>query len=297
MTLVVMAAGMGSRYGGLKQIDPIGKNGEFIIDFSVYDAIKAGFNKVVFVIKKENLKIFRDTVGKRIEGHIDVEYAFQSILDLPCGYTAPENRTKPWGTAHAVLAAKQYIDGKFAVINADDFYGAEPFKLIYDFLSASDSQNSYCMSGFVLKNTLTENGSVARGICNVDKDGFLTDITERTKIISTAEGIAWTDDGDVHPLDGNAIASMNCWGFSHDFADYLQQGFKDFLIANRHDLSKCEYYLPTAVKEQMNNGATVKVLKTNSKWYGVTYSEDKANVSQAVKNMQSEGDYPVRLWN
>lgn len=297
MTLVVMAAGMGSRYGGLKQIDPIGKNGEFIIDFSIYDAIKAGFDKVVFVIKKENRDLFRDTVGRRIEGHIDVEYAFQSICDLPPCFAVPDGRTKPWGTAHAVLAARQYIDGKFAVINADDFYGAEPFKLMHDYMSASDTEKQYCMAGFVLKNTLTENGSVARGICDIDGNGFLTDITERTKIVKTPGGIAWTDDGDIHPLDGDSIASMNCWGFSRDFADCLQSGFDAFLNANRADLSKCEYYLPTAVREQMDAGATVKVLRTNSKWFGVTYREDRANVAFAIAEMQTKGVYPQKLWN
>lgn len=297
MTLVVMAAGMGSRYGGLKQIDPIGKNGEFIIDFSIYDAIKAGFDKVVFVIKKENYDLFRQTVGRRIENAADVEYAFQSAHSLPSGFVFPEGRIKPWGTAHAVLAAKEYIKGKFAAINADDFYGAEPFKLIYDYLSASDAGRQYCMAGFVLENTLTENGSVARGICDIDKDGFLANITERTKIIRTPDGIAWIDDGKMHAIDGKITASMNCWGFSHDFAESLQQGFAAFLNANSADLSKCEYYLPTAVREQMDAGATVKVLKTNSKWYGVTYREDRANVAFAIAEMQTKGIYPQKLWN
>lgn len=297
MTLVVMAAGMGSRYGGLKQLDPIGKNGEFIIDFSIYDAIKAGFEKVVFVIKKENYELFRDTVGKRIEGQITVEYAFQSVDSLPKGFAVPDGRIKPWGTAHAVLSAKEHIDGQFAAINADDFYGAESFALIANHLKQSDEKMRYCMAGFVLKNTLTENGSVARGICNIDDSGFLTDITERTKIIKTDDGAAWTDDGDIHPVSGETVVSMNCWGFSHDFADSLQSGFRAFLNANRADLSKCEYYLPSAVREQMDNGATVKVLKTNAKWFGVTYREDRSIVVDAIKALQREGAYPEALWN
>lgn len=297
MTLVVMAAGMGSRYGGLKQLDPVGKNGEFIIDFSVYDAVRAGFDKVVFVIKKENLSLFRETVGKRIEGIVNVEYAFQSTDDLPHGFSLPEGRVKPWGTAHAVLSAKEHIDGSFAVINADDFYGAEPFGLIHDYLKNNESEKKYCMAGFVLRNTLTENGSVARGICDIDAGGFLTDVTERTKIIKTETGIAWTDDGNVHPLDGETVVSMNCWGFSHDFVCHLQEGFCAFLERNMSDLSKCEYYLPTAVREQMDNGASVKVLTTSSKWYGVTYREDKESVTKAIEAMQREGAYPEKLWN
>jgi len=298
MTLVVMAAGMGSRYGGLKQLDPIGKNGEFILDFSVYDAIKAGFDKVVFVIKKENLELFRDTVGKRIEGHIKVDYAFQSVDSLPKGYSVPEGRTKPWGTAHAVLAAKPYVDGPFAAINADDFYGADSFKILADYLRANKGVGKYCMAGFILKNTLTENGSVARGICETDSDGNLTEVTERTKILRDGKDVVWVDDGERHVVSEDSIVSMNCWGFSGGFLEQLDDGFKAFLDKNAENLTKCEYYLPFAVREQMAAGtAKVKVLTTTARWYGVTYHEDRQTVVDAIQNLRDKGVYPDKLWN
>lgn len=299
MTLVVMAAGMGSRYGGLKQLDPVGSNGEFIIDFSIYDAVKSGFDKIVFVIKEENLTLFRDTVGKRVEGMVNVEYAFQSVSSIPAGFSVPDGRVKPWGTAHAVLSAKPYVNGPFAAINADDFYGAESFKIIADFLRNTDEKGKYCMAGYILKNTLTENGSVARGVCETDADGRLTGITEHTKIFRRADGIVVSlqPDGTELTLDENCIVSMNCWGFTGDFMDGLEAGFERFLAAGAADLTKCEYYLPTAVRESMDcAGATVTVLKTNARWYGVTYREDRDGVVEQLKKFKESGTYPDILW-
>jgi len=300
MTLVVMAAGMGSRYGGLKQLDPVGPSGEFIIDYAVYDAIKAGFDKVVFIIKEENLSLFKDTVGNRISGHIKVEYAFQKLENIPEGYTIPDTRTKPWGTGHAVLSAKNYVDESFAVINADDFYGRESFSLIADYLKniKDKSKAHFCMAGFIIKNTLTENGHVARGICETDQDGKLINITERTKIMHIdgqvkffEEDTGWTT------VDENTIVSMNCWGFKKSFFNSLEKGFTDFLDANKNDLTKCEYFLPSAVKENMASGESdVKVLITNAKWYGVTYHEDKETVVAYISNQVEKGIYPKCLW-
>lgn len=298
MTLVVMAAGMGSRYGGLKQLDPVGPSGEFIIDYSVYDAIKAGFDKVVFIIKEENLSLFKETVGNRIAGHIKVEYAFQR-LELPQGYSIPENRIKPWGTGHAVLSAKDYVDDSFIVINADDFYGRESYNLIADYLKQpkSGTKAHYCMAGFILKNTLTENGSVARGICETDEDGNLLNVTERTKIMRVDGQVKYFE-GDIGtPVDENTIVSMNCWGFEKTFFKSLENGFGEFLEANKNDLSKCEFFLPSAVKESMAKGeCEVKVLKTHAKWYGVTYREDKASVVNYIQEQIQKGEYPDNLW-
>lgn len=300
MTLVVMAAGMGSRYGGLKQLDPVGPSGEFIIDYAVYDAVKAGFDKVVFIIKEKNLALFKSTVGNRIAGHIKVEYAFQKLDDIPDGFDISDSRTKPWGTGHAVLSAKKYVDGSFAVINADDFYGRESFKLIADYLHSSKDSNKahFCMAGFILKNTLTENGHVARGICEVDQNGFLRNITERTKIMR--------DDGQVKYFEGddsgtaineNSTVSMNCWGFEKSFFDSLEKSFRLFLEKNKNDLTKCEYFLPFAVKEAMERKeCDVKVLLTGAKWYGVTYRNDKEAVVAYIKNQIEKGVYPRSLW-
>ncbi|HOJ48042.1 MAG TPA: sugar phosphate nucleotidyltransferase [Bacillota bacterium] len=301
MTLVVMAAGMGSRYGGLKQLDPVGPSGEFIIDYSVYDAIQAGFDKVVFIIKEENLSLFQETVGNRIAGHIKVEYAFQR-LEAPQGYPVPENRVKPWGTGHAVLSAKDHVDGNFAVINADDFYGRESYRLIADYLKQpkTGAKAHYCMAGFVLKNTLTENGTVARGICETDENGNLVNITERTKIKRVEDGTVKFFDIDENgtSVDENTIVSMNCWGFEKSFFNSLENGFFAFLEANKNDLAKCEFFLPTAVKESIARAESeVKVLKTNAKWYGVTYREDKESVVNYIREEIQKGVYPENLWN
>ena len=296
MTLLVMAAGMGSRYGGLKQLDPIGPNGEFILDYTVYDALSAGFDKVVFVIKEENLEIFKETVGNRIGSRCKTEYCFQSLDDLPEGYSIPEGRVKQWGTAHAVLAARNVIDGPFAAVNSDDFYGRESFQILADYMRANPDSPA-CMAGFVLKNTLTENGTVSRGECFVDENGILTDITERTKIkrlengqTAYLEGEEWID------ISEDTIVSMNCWGLPAEFFTYAQKGLIDFLNSDGDEMKK-EYYLPTAVKEYLNaSGKTAKVLKTEAKWYGVTYKEDRQTVVDYINKSIEDGVYPKELW-
>lgn len=302
MTLIIMAAGMGSRYGGLKQLDPLGPGGEFLLDYSIYDAIKAGFTKVVFVIKKENLELFRETVGERIEKAIKVEYAFQTIEDIPENGTIPEGRVKPWGTAHAVYCCRKYVDEPFAVINSDDFYGAEAFKCLADYLGktqANDNIHRYSMAAYMLKNTLTENGSVSRGVC-LDKDGNLTSITEHTKIERLSDGrlINTDENGKIEELDENLHVSMNCWGFTPEFFGTLEKGLKDFFDINKGEkLNKAEYYLLTAVQDEIDAGtATVKLLETDAKWFGVTYKEDRPKVVEAIRRLIDEGKYPENLW-
>lgn len=300
MTLVIMAAGMGSRYGGLKQIDPVGRHGEFILDYSVYDAVKAGFDKVVFIIKKENLDVFRETVGKRLEKVIPVEYAFQEITEVPEGVKVPEG-TKPWGTAHAVWSCRNLVDGPFAVINADDFYGREAFRLLHDFFLEQPEDTSkyhYCMAGYLLRNTLTENGHVARGVCTAD-NGYLTTVTERTKIQRNQgqtqfyeEGQGWTD------IDENSIVSMNCWGFTPDIFGEIELQMQKFFKDSTDGLAKKEFFLPSVVQELMDAGkCDVKVMDTPAKWYGVTYHEDKEKIVAFIEQMIGEGVYPETLWN
>ncbi len=302
MTLIIMAAGMGSRYGGLKQLDPLGPGGEFLLDYSIYDAIKAGFTKVVFVIKKENLELFRETVGERIEKAIKVEYAFQTIEDIPENGTIPEGRVKPWGTAHAVYCCRKYVDEPFAVINSDDFYGAEAFKCLADYLGktqANDNIHRYSMAAYMLKNTLTENGSVSRGVC-LDKDGNLTSITEHTKIERLSDGrlINTDENGKIEELDENLHVSMNCWGFTPEFFGTLEKGLKDFFEINKGEkLNKAEYYLLTAVQDEIDAGtATVKLLEPDAKWFGVTYKEDRPKVVEAIRKLIADGVYPEKLW-
>lgn len=297
MTLVILAAGMGSRYGGLKQIDPITDNGEFIIDFSVFDAIRSGFDRVVFVIKEENLEAFRDTVGKRFEDRIKVEYAFQALNDIPEGYTIPDGRVKPWGTAHAMLAARNIVDDNFAVINADDFYGKSAYELLSKHLSAVDKEK-FCMVGYKLENTLTENGTVSRGICNVSERGELIDVVERTSIRRVGNMAAYEEDGvdTLIPLD--SIASMNCWGFTPDIFEGVMEGFKKFLdgVNSTPNPQKAEYYLPFAVRELMDDGkCSVKVYESDSAWYGVTYHEDKEKVKASIAKLINDGVYPEKL--
>ena len=300
MTLVIMAAGMGSRYGGLKQVDPVGRKGEFILDYSIYDAIQAGFDKVVFIIKEENLSLFRDTVGKRLEKAIPVEYVFQKVSDVPAGVCVPAERTKPWGTAHAVLCCADVVKDNFAVINADDFYGRDAFLMLGKFLkdAPQDSVPShYCMAGYILANTLTENGHVARGVCCTDENGFLTSVTERTKIqrnngqTQFCENDVWTD------LPEDSIVSMNCWGFTPKLFDAIRAGWSSFFAENENNLLKAEYFLPSVVTNQINDGSCdVKVLKTSAKWFGVTYHEDRAAVVQKISDMTDAGIYPDGLW-
>ena len=300
--LVIMAAGMGSRYGGLKQIDPVDPQGHIIMDFSLYDAKKAGFEKAVFIIKKENEALFRECVGDRVSRYMDVAYVFQDIENIPEGYEVPEGRVKPWGTGHAVLSCIDEVDGPFAVINADDYYGSRAFQLIYDYLTTheDDDKFRYTMVGYILKNTLTENGHVARGICQVDENGFLVDIHERTRIIKTETGAAYTeDDGKTWiPVSPESLVSMNMWGFSASILRMLKEKFPDFLEENlKKNPMKCEYFLPFVVDELLKEGrATVQVLKTEDRWYGVTYQEDKETVVNAIQMLKNQGIYPENLW-
>ncbi len=298
MTLVILAAGMGSRYGGLKQIDPITDNGKFIIDFSIYDAIKSGFSKVVFVIKEENLEDFRDTVGKRFENKIEVVYAFQNVNDIPNGFSLPEGRTKPWGTAHALLAARKFVNEPFAVINADDFYGSGAYQRIAEHYKNFDitKKGNYCMVGYVLANTLTENGTVSRGVCEMDKNGKLVSVTERTKIKQNGDmAISAEADGSFEiPLD--AVVSMNCWGFTPDVFDEISEGFARFLAAPTDNPLKREYYLPFAVTELMHsNKCEVTVYRSLDSWYGVTYAEDKEKVKESISALVNDGIYTENL--
>lgn len=300
--LVIMAAGMGSRYGGLKQIDPIDAQGHIIMDFSIYDAVKAGFGKVVFIIKKENEADFRECIGNRMEKQIPVEYVYQDIQNLPEGFSVPEGRVKPWGTGHAVLSAASVIDGPFAVINADDYYGQQAFQMIHDFLTAHEDgeKYQYTMVGYLLKNTLTENGHVARGICSTDEHGKLTGVTERTRIERRENGPAYTEDDGVvwNPLPEEAVVSMNMWGFTASMLPELKARFAGFLQENlpKNPL-KCEYFLPFVVDELIQEGkADVTVLKSRDRWYGVTYKEDKPVVVKAIQSLKDKGLYPQNLW-
>jgi len=286
ITLVVMAAGMGSRFGGLKQIEPIGPNGEVLLDYSVYDAVKAGFNKVVFVIKHAIEADFKEMVGKRIANKVKVDYVFQETDKLPEGYECPADREKPWGTAHAILCCKDVVKEPFAVVNADDYYGQSAFKKIAEFLT-SDTKD-YCMVGFRLCNTLTENGYVSRGVCETE-DGILKTVTERTKIadckFTEDDGATWT------ALSPDTVVSMNLWGFNPDIFQRIESGFKKFLDA-KINVPKAEYYLPTVVTEQIESGdKKVKVLVAEDKWYGVTYKEDKETVVCAITDMMNKGLY------
>lgn len=299
--LIVMAAGMGSRYGGLKQMDPVGTNGELIIDFSIYDAIKAGFEKVIFVIKKEMELDFQALLEKRPGRKIGVEFAFQEIQDIPEGYKVPTDRIKPWGTCHAVMSCRHLIDGPFAVINADDFYGEEAFQQMADFLitARDDEKYRYCMIGYDLENTLTENGHVARGVCKTTKDDYLDGIVERTKIMWRNGEIQYTEDEKAwKTIEPGTSVSMNFWGFTKSFMGEMIHMFPPFLdrILVENPL-KGEFFLPLAVDQLLKeNKASVKVLRSHDKWYGVTYQEDKQGVVKALKEMKENGKYPEKFW-
>ena len=297
--LVVMAAGMGSRYGGLKQIDPVDQEGHIIMDFSIYDAVRAGFKKVIFIIKKENEQDFRDAIGDRLSDKVEIVYVHQDLNNIPEGFQVPEGRVKPWGTAHAVYSCKDMIDGPFAVINADDYYGREAFQLIYDYLNSheDDDKFRYTMVGYKLCNTVTENGYVSRGVCEMNEAGELIGIRERTRIEHHENGIAFTeDDGATWThLDDDTTVSMNMWGFSKSILDEIEKGFPAFLEKGlKENPMKCEYYLPGVVSDLLGeNRATVAVLKSADKWYGVTYKEDKPVVMEAIRKMEEEGLYPA----
>lgn len=300
--LVIMAAGMGSRYGGSKQTDPVDEQGQLIIDFSIYDAVRAGFKKIVFIIKKQNEQIFRDAIGSRIEKHADVRYAFQELDKIPEGFQIPEGRVKPWGTGHAVLCCKDVLDGPFMVINADDYYGRSAFTSMYEFLTSheDDSRYRYAMMGYILENTLTENGSVARGVCMADENGYLTDITERTHIEKKDGKVVYTEDEgqSFTELAPDSLVSMNMWGFSDSILKELESGFPAFLKRGiSENPLKCEYFLPSVVSSLIETGkATVSVLRSADRWFGVTYKEDKAAVTTAIRAMKEEGFYPEQLW-
>lgn len=300
--LVIMAAGMGSRYGGLKQIDPVDNEGHIIMDFSMFDAKRAGFEKVVFIIKKENEADFKEAVGDRMAKYMDVSYAFQELTNLPEGYEVPEGRVKPWGTAHAVYSAMDQIDGPFAVINADDYYGREAFELIYNYLSTheDDDKYRYTMVGYELGKTVTDNGHVARGVCSMNEAGELVGIHERTRIEKRDGGIAFTeDDGETWTsVPAETTVSMNMWGFTNSILKEIKEGFPAFLEEGlKSNPMKCEYFLPTVVSNLLEEDrATVAVLKSADKWYGVTYKEDKPVVVAAIQKMKEEGLYPKHLW-
>ncbi len=303
--LVIMAAGMGSRYGGLKQIDPVDAQGHIIMDFSIFDAHRAGFEEVIFIIKRENEQLFREAIGDRVSRTMKVHYVFQEVEDIPEGFEVPQGRKKPWGTGHAVLSARNVISGPFAVINADDYYGTEAFQLIYDFLMNQESgvdaagMEEYVMVGYLLKNTLTENGSVSRGLCTTDENGSLTSIVERTKIIRTKDGSAYSEDGgetwtDVSP---DSVVSMNMWGFPCSFMQHLKERFPQFLEEGiRENPTGCEYFLPFVVNDLMaEDKVRVKVLTTKDVWHGITYTADKQEVVTAMQELKDRGVYPEKF--
>ena len=297
-TLFVLAAGMGSRYGGLKQLDGLGPNGETIMDYSIFDAIRGGFGKVVFVIRKDFEADFRTKILSKYENHIPVEVVFQSVDDLPEGFVRPEGRTKPWGTNHAVMMAADAVHEPFAVINADDFYGAEAYKTIGDYLAQlGESRNSYCMVAYDLNKTLSENGTVSRGVCGVDPKGDLTSMVERTQIERMPDGrIVFHDNGADEPLSEDTPVSMNLFGFTPDFFAYSKEYFKTWLAENRENL-KSEFYIPTMVNKLIGEGAaSLRVLRSAAQWHGVTYKEDKPALMASIEKMIAEGKYPRNLW-
>ncbi len=297
-TLFVLAAGMGSRYGGLKQLDGLGPNGETIMDYSIYDAIRGGFGKLVFVIRKTFEKDFREKIISKYENHIPVEVVFQELDNLPAGFTCPEGREKPWGTNHAVLMGKDVIKEPFAVINADDFYGSDSFAVLGKELTAMyGKQNEYCMVGYRVGNTLSESGSVARGVCGTNAEGFLTTVVERTAIERIDGKVQFKDENNqVVTIDDNTPVSMNMWGFTPDYFKYSEDYFAEFLTKNMSNL-KSEYFIPLMVNELVNNGtATVKVLDTTSKWFGVTYAEDRQSVVDKIAALVEAGEYPAKLF-
>ena len=297
-TLVIMAAGMGSRFGGLKQMTPVDEEGHFIIDFSLYDAYQAGFRRVAFIIKREIEQTFRETIGARMEKWFHVDYVYQELDRLPEGFAVPEGRRKPWGTAHAVACCRGVVEGPFAVINSDDFYGRGAYEAIFRFLTESEAPHHYAMLGYQLRNTVTEFGSVARGVCHV-QDGMLLDITERTKIFKRGQDAAYTEDGETFvPLSGDSLVSMNFWGFTPEILDEIWAAFPAFLTENLPaNPEKCEFYLPTFVGSRLaEKKVSVRVLPCMETWHGVTYKEDLDSVKAAIGQLKREGKYPARLW-
>lgn len=300
ITLVILAAGMGSRFGGLKQIEPMGPNGEFIIDYSVYDAIKAGFNKIVFLIKRENYDLFKETIGARVEPYIKTEYAFQELNNLPLGYTLPSDRVKPLGTAHAVLCCKEKVHENFAMINSDDFYRRDAFIKAYEYLSKVDESSSeYGMIGYKVANTLTENGSVKRGVCNVDNNGYLTNLTESKVERVNNEIIASPLDGSkAFTVKDDDTVSMNFLLFTPSIFNYIEEGFPEFFDNNKDNLLTAEYLIPDVLSNLIkNNKASTKVIPTSANWYGVTYKEDTPGVKRAIQNLVDNHEYNDNLWD
>ena len=297
-TLVLLAAGMGSRFGGLKQITPVDDYGHAIIDFSLYDAYRAGFRKVAFIIKEENAEEFKEFIGKRIEKYFDVKYIFQDINNIPGGYSVPEGRVKPWGTGHAVMCCDKIIDGPFAVLNSDDFYGRSAYKALYDFLISNGDDRTHAMIAYLIKNTVTDTGYVSRGICS-EEGGYLTDVVERTHIEKDALGAKFTEDnGNTwEHLDEDVLVSMNCWAFSNTLLNELSSRFPAWLDENvPENPLKCEYFLPFVVNEMIKDGsAKVKLLSCTEVWYGVTYKEDVETVRSAIENMRKSGIYPKEM--
>lgn len=308
MTLVILAAGMGSRFGGLKQLTPIDDGGHFIIDYSIYDAVRAGFDEVVFIIKKEHEDIFRASVGSRVEKHVKVKYAYQDMNDIPAGTSVPEGRVKPWGTTHAILATRHVIDGAYGVINADDFYGYDTFRKLAAHLRkiesgelAGDGICHGCAIGFKVKNTLTEHGTCSRGVCCVDDHGMLTSIVERLKIKKVGDDAAYLDENDEWvDLSGESVVSMNCWGLSRETIPYFEADFEAFMatVPQAKDPLKAECLLPVSIDKMMKDGkCDIRVYPTESEWYGVTYPEDKPWVMASIKAMIDAGEYPAKLWD
>lgn len=300
ITLVILAAGMGSRFGGLKQIEPMGPNGEFIIDYSVYDAIKAGFNKIVFLIKRENYDLFKETIGARVEPYIKTEYAFQELNNLPLGYTLPSDRVKPLGTAHAVLCCKEKVHENFAMINSDDFYGRDAFIKAYEYLSKVDESSSeYGMIGYKVANTLTENGSVKRGVCNVDNNGYLINLTESKVERVNNEIIASPLNGSkAFTVKDDDTVSMNFLLFTPSIFNYIEDGFPEFFDNNKDNLLTAEYLIPDVLSNLIkNNKASTKVIPTSANWYGVTYKEDTPGVKRAIQNLVDNHEYNDNLWD
>lgn len=299
--LVIMAAGMGSRYGGLKQIDPVDEYGNIIVDFSIYDAKRAGFEKVVFIIKKENEQLFKEAIGDRISKYIDVEYVFQDINNIPEEFEVPEGRVKPWGTGHAILSCADTVDRPFVIVNADDYYGREAFQLMYDFLmnTEDDDKYRYTMVGYLVENTLTDNGYVSRGVCEADAEGYLNSVIERTHIEKKDGKIVYTEDGSSFTdIPAGSLVSMNMWGLRPSVFAELKSRFTEFLkteaVANP---MKSEFYIPKVMDQLIGEGkATIKVLPTKERWFGVTYMEDKPALVASLKALKAEGLYPEKVW-
>ncbi len=296
-TLLVLAAGMGSRYGGLKQLDGVGPGGATIMDYSIYDALRGGFGKVVFVIRRDFEQDFRERVLSKYEGHIPVEVVFQELSDLPEGFFCPAERTKPWGTNHAILAGRHAVKEPFAVINADDFYGRDGFRVLAEWLSLAEGEGRYCMVGYRIGNTLSESGTVSRGLCSTDAEGYLTGVTERTDIARREGRITFTgDNGAPDTTAETTPVSMNMWGFTPDYFLRSEELFREYLAASS-DLTKGEFYIPTAVNRMLHDGtATVRVLDTTASWFGVTYAEDRPGVVSKLRALVNAGEYPEKLW-